>query len=376
MTDQLIILGVDEGLHYSRQTALGIRRSLAISDSSLDVRLIERQALNNQFGWSQIQKARAVVGYLMPDQVRRVQELSVPAISVSRTCDGVCPTVLPDDAAMGRIVADYLISQGHRRVAFVNYATGLKWTTRFHALKHGMERVGGNCIELEWRGEVTQRFRRGMDGVTAAVGSTDYCAQRIIEVRHDLGRHVPDDLAVVGFDNDTFLCELAEVPLSSVDPNPFRIGFRAGQMLLDLLNGRPAPEEPIRIEPLGLTARASSNMMAFEDAQLRQAMRYIEQHACDPMTIGKMMETLDVSRRTLEKRFRQVLGRTIHDEVRRVRFDEARRLLLNSGLDINAVAGRCGFSNHARFTAQFKEYFDVPPTVYREQHTPDLEHQR
>ncbi len=366
-----IVLSVSEGLYYSRHTALGIRRALAAADRPCQVALIDSTALSRrEVVFKRCQAADAVIGFLVAEVARRLTEAGKPVVAVSQACRAICPTVLPDEAAMGELAAEHLLGLGHRRVAFVNFNSGPSWSIRRQALATAIEASAGQCLPVTWNGEVDDALRAALDGATAAAGSTDFCARRIIEVGGELGRVVPDDLAVLGFDNDTFTCELAEVPLTSIDPNPDQIGVRAGQLLLELLDGRQAPQGPVTVEPIGVVARASTDLLAFEDPQIRQALEYIQLHACDPMTVGEMMEAVQVSRRTLEKRFAEILGCTILQQIRRVRFERARRLLIETALPVSRIAGRCGFDNHARFSAQFKEYFGLPPTGYRNRHAP------
>lgn len=366
-----IILAVQESLYYARHAALGIHRALSTAERAWEISLITSGSLDRHgMDWPRASGAVAVTGFLTPQVARTFAQAGKPVVAVSQACRGACPTVLPDEAAMGKLAAQHLLNLGHRRVAFVNFNSGPTWSARRDATVAALQAGGGQCQTLLWSGEVDDAVGRVLRSVTAAVGSTDFCARRIIEVRGQLGRTVPDELAVLGFDNDTFTCELAEVPLTSIDPNPDQIGVRAGRLLLDLLDGHPPPNEPLGVEPLGVVARASTDVLAFEDPQIRQALRYIQQHACDPMTIGEMMDAVQVSRRTLEKRFAQTLGCTILERIRRVRFERARRLLVETALPVSRIASRCGFDNHARFTAQFKEHFNLPPTAYRRRHAP------
>ncbi len=359
-----ILLVVNEGLHYSRQAALGIKRRIDSQDPAPEVSLFTSNSLGSKPG-PRLTGAAGVVGFLSPDTVGRLQARGIPTVSVSESCRGICATVLPDNRAVGKLAGSYLAERGHKRIAFVDYHGGPQWSARRQALARAVEAAGGEFSEILWTGDVTPEVREQFRKVTAVMGSTDYCARRVIEVRSELGVQVPEDLAVLGVDNDTFACELCEVPLSSVDPNPSMIGYRAADLLLELLSGGTVSTSPVLVQPLGLAARRSTEMVAFEDPQIRQAMRYIAQHACDPMKIDEMMETMEVSRRTLEKRFRETVGRSILDEIRRVRFGRATHLLTQTSLSVSEISGRCGFNNHARFTSEFTRQFDMPPTEFR-----------
>ena len=117
-----------------------------------------------------------------------------------------------------------------------------------------------------------------------------------------------------------------------------------------------------------MVPRASSDQFAVRDPQLAQALRLIQLHACDPITVYQLVDRLDISRSTLEKRFRDELGRSPHDELKRVQLDHARRLLTRTPMPIADIARRCGFHDVKRFTTLFREHTGVPPSRYRQQH--------
>jgi LacI family transcriptional regulator len=194
---------------------------------------------------------------------------------------------------------------------------------------------------------------------------SDGRAKQLISACVRAGTRIPQDLAVVGVDNDEAMCELAEVPLSSIDPNGRRIGFEAAAMLEKLMGDGKIEQKLVQIPPAGLVARASSEVLAVSDEEVANAIRYMQVHACDPMRVEDMMGELKVSRRTLEKRFRTIVGRTLHDEIRRLQFEKARKLLSETDLNIPQVATRCGFRDPKRFTTLFREEFGSPPVAFR-----------
>jgi LacI family transcriptional regulator len=299
---------------------------------------------------------------------RLFRRLGRPTVNISaRSEETFGARVLPDNVAIGKLAAQHFLERGFRNFAYVGY-------NHYYSI----QRRSGFVQDLQAAG-----FRPRLYDFPLAIGPdeswleqlprplglfacNDHYAVKLCNAVLKLGLRVPEDLAILGVDNDDVFCELAEVPLSSVDPNYRRVGYEAAALLARLMDGKPAPKKPIVIPPGGLITRASTDMLAIEDPELARAMRYIQVHACDPMSVAQMLDELSVSRRTLEKRFHRRFGRTPHDEIRRVQFERAKQLLAESDLKIPDVARRSGFKDPKRFTTLFHEAFGMPPVAYRE----------
>jgi LacI family transcriptional regulator len=176
---------------------------------------------------------------------------------------------------------------------------------------------------------------------------------------------VPDEVAVIGVDNDELLCNLSDPPLSSVIPNTYRTGHKAAELLDRLMSGKRAGSEPHFVEPLGIATRQSTDVLAIEDINLVQAIRFIRQHACDGIKIKDVLRAVPQSRRIFESRFKKLLGRTPHEEILRVQLDRARMLLAETALPLSQIAERTGFSHSEYLSAVFKKRLKMPPSHYR-----------
>jgi LacI family transcriptional regulator len=136
-------------------------------------------------------------------------------------------------------------------------------------------------------------------------------------------------------------------------------------MLEGIMQGGRAPRQPVLIAPVGVVTRQSSDIVAIDDPHLAQAVRFIRAHGCQPLAVKMLLAQAEVSRRTLEQKFQRALGRTPHEEIVRVRIDQARQLLARTDLSMPEVAARSGFSNAERLSVVFKEQTGFSPTQYR-----------
>ncbi|MEX0655235.1 MAG: DNA-binding transcriptional regulator [Phycisphaeraceae bacterium] len=202
------------------------------------------------------------------------------------------------------------------------------------------------------------------------VACNDTRARHIIEVCMAAGLDVPREVAVVGVDNDDAICELCTPTLSSVDPNPEAVGFEAARMLEQLMQGAAPPDEPMVIAPLGVEKRESSDTEAFEHDDLNTAIRFIREHGDANINVGSIVAHVGASRSTLERRFRQHLGCTLHDYIQRHRIERVKRLLLETNYPAAQIARMLGFNTSTYFTAAFRKQVGMTPGQFRKRRKP------
>ncbi len=178
---------------------------------------------------------------------------------------------------------------------------------------------------------------------------------------------IPEDVALLGVDNDETICHFLDPPLSSIDPNAQRVGYEAAALLDRLMDGQPAPDGPILVPPIGVVTRASTELTAVDSPDVARAIAYIRQHAGSTLTVEDVLDHLAISRRSLEKQFQAVLGRSPRSEIHRVLVARAHDLLANTDLSIPTIADRCGYSRANHFTTMFRKQTGQTPTAYRKQ---------
>src|SRR5262245_24244810 len=263
-----------------------------------------------------------------------VMELGLPVVDVSaaRTVADV-PYVETDDPSIARLGAEHLLGRGFKHFAFCgeqryNWSVWRQKEFERFITEHGFpcyiyrpelfgKRMPSNVAEVETQ---LSNWIRKLPKPIGVMACYDLRGLQLLEVCRRLGVVVPDEVAVIGVDNDELLCNLSDPPLSSVIPNTQRTGYVAASMLDRLMSGKRLPTKSQRIERLGTGPRQSTDVLNVADPDISQAVRYIREHACDGIKVEDVLNAVPLSRRVLEHRFRQLFGHTPHDEILRVQF--------------------------------------------------------
>ena len=189
--------------------------------------------------------------------------------------------------------------------------------------------------------------------------------REVLEACRAAGVNVPEELAVVGVDNDDLLCELADPPLSSVALNAERGGYQAAALLDRMMRSPSRKPRRLVVEPLHVVARRSTDIMALEDPDVAGALRFIHHQAGRPIRIDDVVDHLHMSRRSLEIRFQRAVGRTVHAEIQRARLERAKRLLLETDAQMPKVAEVAGYGSASYLIQVFRQQFGMTPAKYR-----------
>ncbi|HZQ48375.1 MAG TPA: substrate-binding domain-containing protein, partial [Verrucomicrobiae bacterium] len=201
----------------------------------------------------------------------------------------------------------------------------------------------------------------------AVMACYDIRGQQVLDACRNAGLAVPDEVAVIGVDNDALLCDLSSPPLSSVIPNTQRTGYEAAALLDQMMSGRQVAPQAHFISPLGVATRQSTDTLAIEDQNIARSVRYIREHACEQINIEDVLKVVPLSRRLFESRFKKLLGHTPHEEIIRVRMNRVKEMLTETELPLADIAERTGFEHVEYLSAAFKKREGLPPNRYRAQ---------
>lgn len=333
-----------------------------------------------------LEAARAMVGErldglvgLIHDEATQAAVIArdMPVVNVATTSLGLTlPSVIVDHKAVGRMAAEHLASAGLKRFGyFGNLAI---WSNEREAgFVEGLkayvdgETPGPEVAVFEAGGEEpfnTERIDGWLAELSTPIGvfaCNDEHAMALLDRLAARGMRVPEDVAVLGVDDDPLINRLVTPSLSSIAPNFETIGYEACRLLERLMDGEAAPAGPTRICPAGVSARRSTELLAVEDEAVRAAMRYIREHHAEPITVEDVLGAVPAARRTLERRFRKALGRTVLYEIHRVHVERARRLLAETNLSIAEVATASGFTNATQLGLVFRKFGQQTPGAYR-----------
>ncbi|MFA6133554.1 MAG: DNA-binding transcriptional regulator [Phycisphaerae bacterium] len=293
------------------------------------------------------------------------------------------PRVAPDHLAIGRLAADHLIQRGFKNFAYWQGRHGYSPALRGKGFMDQLAKAGmaSSCSQMplhsattglspqEW-GQYHGMLREWVLSLPKPVGilcSNDIFCRRLAVACESCGLRVPEDVALVGVDNEQLICEFSDPPLSSVDPNWGQVGYEAAAMLDRIMSGQPAPQGATLIPPLGLIARQSTNTLVVDDPVVSRAIKFIRDQANPTIRISEVLKHVGVSRRSLEQRFKAAIGRGPVSEIRRTRVDRAKDLLAQTHMSIAQIAKDAGFSNAQSLCVIFRREVGLPPTTYRKQ---------
>ncbi|PQO41096.1 xylose operon transcription regulator XylR [Blastopirellula marina] len=197
--------------------------------------------------------------------------------------------------------------------------------------------------------------------------SDPYPARQIAEICETAGLRIPDEIAILAGDDDDLICNLGFPSLSAVQLACTTLGKTAAGLLTQLMEGEPIPAEPIKIPPLQVCPRHSTDLLAINDPELQAILRYIHENVDQGIQVKQVLRKFAISRRNLEQRFRAELGRSPAELIRGLRLDMAKRLLIETDLSIAEASRMCGFTSKAHFSVSFHQQFGSPPSTWRMQ---------
>lgn len=299
--------------------------------------------------------ADAVVGTGLPvvDVLGLVPGLPVPLVHV-------------DDRAVARLGADHLLERGFRHFGFCA-VEGANWSdARQAGFEAIVNQAGCECsicrLPPDTRGlanweaqqDLLTDWVRSLPRPVGVMVCNDPRGQLVLEAARRAGAAVPEQMAVIGVDNDEPLCEISYPPLSSVQPDHVRVGYEGAALLDRMMRGETAPQTPVYVPPAGLVTRLSTDVLAIDDPLVATAVRFIREYACDGIGIDDIVAHLPLSRSTLQRRFRRVLGRSVHDEILRIRLRRVQELLVDTDLPLESVADKAGFAHRQYLGEVFK----------------------
>ena len=315
-----------------------------------------------------------------PGLAQAIRQAGVPAINVSSYGFGARNIVRcrVSGERIGEMAANYLADRGLRNFAYYSAFHHPGCADRLGpAFARAAEARGGHCTfykgptyvrsKPRWNAHIKHLVRWLLD-LPKPVGVLTFSDVRgwlVSQGCQEAGLRVPDDVAILGGEDDE-LSALAAVPeISSVDCGGERVGFAAAKLLDRLMAGEPFPQRPIEFAPIGIITRKSTEFLAIEDPILARAFRFIREHSHEPLTVRDVLQHVPLSRRAFERRFTQAVGRTPAATIRRLRLDRAKRLLCDTEMSIAEVAQACGYGLPEALTRAFRAEFGSSPSEFR-----------
>lgn len=286
-----------------------------------------------------------------------------------------------DERQTGRMAAEYFLANGFQQYAYCGpldrpgYVDQLcaAYCTSIEAAGyacHQYQPPGGEQRTIAWNIHLASlvAWLKGLPKPIALLGWSAARGRQVTEACHYAGLRVPDDVAVLGGEFDDLMSNISNPSQSTIDQPAEQVGYAAAELLSKMMAGRKPPGEPILFPPSRIDVRHSTDTLAIEDALVRDALQLIRQQASLGIHVSDVVRKLSIARRTLEQRFIGSIGRTPAAEIRRVRLEEAKRLLIESDRSIADIARATGFGQQDLFSRTFRRSVGLAPSEFRRQH--------
>lgn len=309
---------------------------------------------------------------------KALKRTKIPVVDVLGIVpDTQFPLVHVDDAAIAKEAVTHFIERGFRHFAFMGLI-GEHWSERrrdafllqtraLGAIAAVHETTRDELIRVPWdrRQSHLASWLAALPKPTGLMVCSDQCGVDLLEACQRIQIDVPNEIAVVGVDNDAPLCEICSPPLSSISPNHQMVGYTAARLLHQLILGEKPPQSPQFIAPSRLIVRHSSDILAVEDKAVAAALKIIQAEAGGTLSVDKIARHAGVSRSVLQRRFHHALGRTIHDQIIGIRLKMAIELIGSTSLPLVEIAERCGFVHQEYMGVVFRQRLNRTPSTYR-----------
>lgn len=306
-----------------------------------------------------------------------IRQLNIPIVELFGDGRQIVAEVQSDEHQAAALVVEHFLRTGHRYFAF--FGIGNTWWS--HLRQRAFEKElsmhqatpflfpqagrGKRVFYPTWEPQYENlmfQWLRSLPKPVAVWAASDTLAIKLLEGCRRAELSVPEQVAILGSTNDALLCNLVTPSLSSIDMNSFQIGHVAATRLARKMQGETVDGDPVLIAPAGVVTRRSTDVLAVEIAA---AVHFIRENATSNITVDDVADALDISRSTLQRRFRRLVGRTVEKEIIRTRMERARQLLRETKLNLHSIAMRIGFATNDYFIQAFRRETGMTPKQYR-----------
>lgn len=328
--------------------------------------------------WNQ-QWDGVISAHTTPSLVKTCLERKVPLVDLT---DGPIfagiPKVRPDNTAVGHLGAEEFVERGYINFAYCGFSNELWSVERRNGFIEGLALAGKQCTVFEtenacrysptWTDEQVPMIARWLERLPrplAVMACHDLRAVQVMDAAKLCGIAVPEELAVLGVNNDCACCEMARPQLSSIGLDACQAGYLAAEKLGRLMLHEPVSPLTVHVEPVGVVTRQSTDILALNDRRLSTALRFIRDNACRGITVEEVVRRTAVPRHELERGLRRQIGRSPQAEIRRVQVAEIKRLLRHTDNPLKDIAEHTGFEYVEYMCVVFKRLVGETPGKFR-----------
>jgi LacI family transcriptional regulator len=376
-----IVLLVETSREFGRQLIIGIARYSRLHGpwAFYKEQIGLKSSIPHLTGWKPD-------GIIMRDSLIKNEliELKIPTILVQH--DSSCPKHLPvvktDSDSIARMASEHFIAKGFRHFAFCGFDS-YEWSNRRKSFFCRYNDQAGFKTHVynsprklktsDWENEQrhVSEWLKTVPKPAAILACNDDRGQHVLEVCKRDGFKVPEDIAVLGVDNDPMICEIIDPPLSSIAMNVESAGYEAAKLLDRMIRHKKKTKgRQILVSPTHIVQRQSSDIFAVNDAEVASAIRFIRENAKGKILVNDVVKATHLGRRTLEQRFRKTIHRSVYDEIRQIRVEWMARLLIETDLPISDITSHFNFTDAEHISRYFKKEKGIGLREFRKLHQP------
>lgn len=325
-----------------------------------------------------------IVGRIDRNCYLAAQKAGIPVVNtwIDSPVAEMVPGVHFDSHAAGRLAAEHLIERGFRRLAHFGFKGMADSKRQFEGMSEVARQHGYPCARYSTRPgfsekaadwtqfvDYVKRVQKGWEAPLGIAFSVDQLCHSVSTICRAEGWRIPEQLALIGCSNDELICNASDPTLSSIERGDWKCGYEAAKLLNDMMEGKNPPVAHLMIPPTAeVVVRRSTDFHAVSDLRVARALSHMVQQSAGNLSVSEIAQFVGVGRQTLERGFRTHLGRTINEELIRLRISKLKRLLVESEESIKELSARVGFGTTANMFPMFKRHTGMTPKEYREKH--------
>jgi len=329
--------------------------------------------------WAKKWKADAIIAQLENINLNKLNKLKVPIIiqnykvRASKICN-----ITGDYIKTGVMAADFFLKRGYSNFAFYGFNDMIWSRERADGFKRRVEEAGYRVFVLnienrrneDWSFDVAavSHWLLSLPKPVALFACDDYFASQITEICKIFNMIVPDEISVLGVDNDDLICNISDPPLSSIVLDVEKGGYQAASVLHQLMNREIAHACDIVIPPLNIEIRKSTDKYAVNDKFVMLVIDYIKKKYAQPICITDVMRLVPLSRRMIEKRFKKEMGVSIYQFILNYKIEQFSQSIISTDRPMVELAMDCGFEDYKNISRMFQKYKGTTPLQYRKMH--------
>ncbi len=373
-----VALMIETSTIYGRELLKGVIR-FRQTHHDWSIFLEQRDLTAKPPAWLADWKGNGIISRVTtPEFAKAVSKSGIPIVELTdRGQDYGFPVIRSDDDEIARLAAEHLNERGFQNFAYCGFQYE-EWSTRREkSFARHVAQPGKECAVYRsvWQGPEARSAEdertelvRWLNTLPLPVGiycCSDVRGQQVLEACAQAELVIPEEVAVIGTDNDSVICELCDPSMTSVIPNAEETGFQAASLLSRLMEGEKPDELLHVVRPVGIEVRQSSDIVAIDDPSIATALSYIRENACNGITVQDVIAHSGLSRSTLERQLRKLLSRSPQQEIRHVQIKRARQLLMETDLPMDRIAALCGFDHPEYMHVVFRRETNMTPGQYR-----------